>query len=89
MKVILVMAMTVDGMIGKSADHFPDWTGAADKRLFVKLTRQAGAVIMPANPGFYFRPQMVDDIFDFMVARVLDHLGVAHGLSARWGEHDG
>lgn len=46
---------------------------------------QAGAVIMPANPGFYFRPQSVDEIVDFMVARVLDHLGVAHSLSERWG----
>jgi 4-hydroxy-3-polyprenylbenzoate decarboxylase len=47
---------------------------------------QAGAVIMPANPGFYFRPQSVDDIVDFMVARVLDHLDVAHSLSERWGD---
>jgi 4-hydroxy-3-polyprenylbenzoate decarboxylase len=45
----------------------------------------AGAVIMPANPGFYFRPQTVADIVDFMVARVLDHLDVPHGLSERWG----
>ena len=47
---------------------------------------QAGAVIMPANPGFYFRPQSVDEIVDFMVARVLDHLDVSHDLSARWGD---
>jgi 4-hydroxy-3-polyprenylbenzoate decarboxylase len=46
---------------------------------------QAGAVIMPANPGFYFQPQTVDELVDFMVARVLDHLGVDHELSARWG----
>lgn len=49
---------------------------------------QAGAVIMPANPGFYFRPQSVDELVDFMVARVLDHLGVVHQLSARWGDGD-
>lgn len=49
---------------------------------------QAGAVIMPANPGFYFRPRSVDDIVDFMVARVLDHLDVPHQLSARWGDDD-
>ena len=48
----------------------------------------AGAVIMPANPGFYFRPQRVEELVDFMVARVLDHLGVAHALGARWGEPD-
>lgn len=47
---------------------------------------QAGAVIMPANPGFYFRPQRVEELVDFMVARVLDHLGVAHALAARWGD---
>jgi 4-hydroxy-3-polyprenylbenzoate decarboxylase len=46
---------------------------------------QAGAVIMPANPGFYFRPQRVEDLVDFMVARVLDHLGVPHDLAERWG----
>lgn len=47
---------------------------------------QAGAVVMPANPGFYFRPRSVDEIVDFMVARILDHLGVSHGLSERWGD---
>ncbi len=46
----------------------------------------AGAVIMPANPGFYFRPQKVGDIVDFMVARILDHLAVEHDLMARWGD---
>ena len=51
----------------------------------LSLTR-AGAVIMPANPGFYFRPTSVGEIIDFMVARILDHLGVAHTLTARWGD---
>ena len=51
----------------------------------LRLAR-AGAVIMPANPGFYFRPESVGDIVDFMVARVLDHLAVPHGLSKRWGD---
>ncbi len=51
----------------------------------LRLAR-AGAVIMPANPGFYFNPQGIADIVDFMVARVLDHLGVAHQLGRRWGE---
>ncbi len=49
MKVILVMAMTLDGKIGKSADHFPDWTGPADKRLFVDISKRAGVVIMGAK----------------------------------------
>lgn len=51
----------------------------------LRLAR-AGVVIMPANPGFYFNPQTVDDVIDFMAARVLDHLGVPHRLSERWGE---
>jgi len=46
MKVILLMAMTLDGKIGKSADHFPDWTGKEDKKLFVAITRRAGVMIM-------------------------------------------
>ena len=47
---------------------------------------QAGAVIMPANPGFYFKPTTIDEIVDFMVSRILDHLDVPHNLGARWGE---
>ena len=45
-----------------------------------------GVTIMPANPGFYNRPQRVEDLVDFVVARTLDHLGVAHRLGARWGD---
>lgn len=51
----------------------------------LKLAR-LGVVILPANPGFYHRPEKLDDIVDFVVARVLDHLGVAHGLVPVWGE---
>ena len=47
---------------------------------------QAGATIMPASPGFYHNPRQIDEVIDFMVARVLDHLGVAHTLLKRWGE---
>ena len=46
---------------------------------------KAGALIMPANPGFYFNPQTVDEIVDFMVARVLDQLEIPHTLMRRWG----
>lgn len=46
----------------------------------------AGAVIMPPNPGFYNHPQSVQDIVDFVVARILDHLGVAQTLIKPWGE---
>src|SRR5262245_14810079 len=46
---------------------------------------RAGAIILPANPGFYHRPQRVADVVDFIVARVLDHLGVPNALAPRWG----
>jgi len=45
----------------------------------------AGAVILPPNPGFYHHPQSVGDMVDFVVARILDHLGVGHELVQRWG----
>ena len=45
-----------------------------------------GAVILPANPGFYHRPQTVGEVVDFIVARILDQLGVPHQLMPRWGE---
>ncbi len=44
-----------------------------------------GAVIMPACPGFYHRPQDIAGLVDFVVARILDHLGVEHDLVPRWG----
>lgn len=53
--------------------------------IMLKLAR-AGAVILPANPGFYHHPKRVEDLVDFVVARILDHLGVTHELMRRWGE---
>ena len=47
---------------------------------------QAGATIMPANPGFYHNPENLEDIIDFMVARILDHLKIEHDIQERWGE---
>ena len=51
----------------------------------LRLSR-AGAVILPPNPGFYHHPQSVQDIVDFVVARVLDQIAVPHALMQRWGE---
>ena len=48
----------------------------------------AGAVVLPAAPGFYHRPASVDDLVDFIVARVLDHLDVPHTLVPRWGSEN-
>jgi len=49
------------------------------------LTRQ-GAVILPAAPGFYHRPTRVEALIDFIVARILNQLGIEHRLMPRWGE---
>ena len=46
----------------------------------------AGAVILFAAPGFYHRPESVEDLVDFVVARCLDQLGLEHALSGRWGQ---
>jgi 4-hydroxy-3-polyprenylbenzoate decarboxylase len=54
----------------------------------LRLTR-AGAVVLPASPGFYHRPTAIGELVDFVVARVLDHLGVEHALGRRWGESPG
>jgi 4-hydroxy-3-polyprenylbenzoate decarboxylase len=48
----------------------------------------AGAVILPANPSFYHGPSTVEQVVDTVVARVLDHLGLAHALSPRWQEEE-
>ena len=51
-----------------------------------ELLLLAGATILPANPSFYMRPQTIEQVVDTVVARVLDHLGVAHQLVKRWAE---
>lgn len=47
---------------------------------------QTGVTIMPASPGFYLKPAGVNDLIDFVVARILDHLTIEHTLIPRWGE---
>ncbi|MBI3563329.1 MAG: UbiX family flavin prenyltransferase [Gammaproteobacteria bacterium] len=51
----------------------------------LKLAR-LGVTIMPPNPGFYQRPKSIDDLVDFVVARLLDHLQVPQQLVPRWGQ---
>lgn len=46
---------------------------------------EAGATVVPANPGFYNRPGTVDEIVDFIVARILEQLGFEQALAPRWG----
>ncbi|MCL4147647.1 UNVERIFIED_CONTAM: hypothetical protein GTU68_064787 [Idotea baltica] len=50
----------------------------------LKLTR-LGVMVLPAMPGFYQNPETIDDLIDFVVARILDHLGVEQNLLPRWG----
>ncbi|OPX62428.1 MAG: aromatic acid decarboxylase [Methanomassiliicoccales archaeon PtaB.Bin134] len=45
-----------------------------------------GAIIMPASPGFYPRPQTVEELVDFLVGKILDQLGQPHELFRRWGD---
>jgi 4-hydroxy-3-polyprenylbenzoate decarboxylase len=53
----------------------------------LRLAR-AGATVLPANPGFYGRPQRIEELVDFVVARILDHLGIEHELVRRWGAEE-
>ncbi len=49
---------------------------------------QAGATVLPAMPGWYHGVESVVDLIDFMVARILDHVGIEHRLMKRWGDND-
>ena len=51
----------------------------------LRLSR-AGAVILPPSPGFYHHPQRVEDLVDFVVARIMDQLQLRHTLMPRWGD---
>src|SRR5437870_623476 len=59
--------------------------GLVQLRNMVAVT-EAGAVVLPASPAFYTRPQGIADLVDFVVGRVCDQFGVEHGLSRRWSE---
>ena len=47
---------------------------------------EAGAIVLPAMPAFYTKPQKLSDMVDFIVGRICDHLGVEHHLLRRWSE---
>jgi 4-hydroxy-3-polyprenylbenzoate decarboxylase len=47
---------------------------------------EAGAVVVPASPGFYHRPTRVDELVDFVVQRILDQLGLKLEIAQRWGD---
>jgi flavin prenyltransferase len=54
----------------------------------LELLLLAGATVIPANPSFYTHPKTIEQVVDTVVARVLDHLGVAHRLVARWAAEE-
>ncbi len=53
----------------------------------MQVLHEAGAVVLPASPGFYHGASAVADLVDFIVARICDQLGVANSLITRWGAH--
>jgi 4-hydroxy-3-polyprenylbenzoate decarboxylase len=52
----------------------------------MKRAAEAGAIVLPASPGFYHGAKSIGDLVDFVVARICDQLGVEHTLIRRWGE---
>jgi 4-hydroxy-3-polyprenylbenzoate decarboxylase len=46
---------------------------------------EAGAVVVPASPGFYHRPTQIGELVDFLVQRILDQLGIEIEIARRWG----
>jgi 4-hydroxy-3-polyprenylbenzoate decarboxylase len=52
----------------------------------MKRLADAGATVMPAMPGFYHTPRSIQDLVDFIVGRICDHLGIEHKLFKRWGD---
>ena len=48
---------------------------------------RAGAIVAPLNPGFYLQPSRIEDLVDYMAARILACLGIEHGLDVHWDEH--
>ncbi|MBI3860656.1 MAG: UbiX family flavin prenyltransferase [Planctomycetia bacterium] len=52
----------------------------------MKRLADAGVTVMPAMPGFYHTPRSIQDLVDFVVGRICDHLGIEHKLFKRWGD---
>jgi len=52
----------------------------------MRRATEAGAILLPAMPGFYHGARTLEDLVDFVVARICDQLGVEHSLMRRWGE---
>lgn len=69
MKIILLMAVTADGKIAKSRNHFPDWTSKEDKKMFAAVTKKHGVVIMGERTFFTIKkplPGRLNVVFTFL-----------------------
>jgi 4-hydroxy-3-polyprenylbenzoate decarboxylase len=51
----------------------------------MRRVTEAGAIVLPASPGWYYEIRSIRDLVDFVVARICDQLGVEHSLIKRWG----
>jgi 4-hydroxy-3-polyprenylbenzoate decarboxylase len=51
----------------------------------MRRVTEAGAIVLPASPGFYHDTRSIDDLVNFVVARICDQLGIEHSLTKRWG----
>ncbi|MFH1785961.1 MAG: UbiX family flavin prenyltransferase [Candidatus Micrarchaeota archaeon] len=51
----------------------------------MELVTLAGGIVLPATPGFYGKPKTIDDMIDFVVARILDQVGIKNEIGKRWG----
>ena len=51
----------------------------------MQAIHEAGAVVLPASPGFYHNAETINDLVDFVVARICDQLNISNKLISRWG----
>lgn len=64
MKIVLMMAMTADGKIAKTSDHFPDWTSKEDKKYFMETTKKHGVILMGEKTFFTLSPKPKNNTSD-------------------------
>ena len=75
---------------GRRADHVkpPLHDDAWNTLQIICRPDEAGATVMPASPGFYSRPETIEDVADTVVARILDQLGLPNPGAFRWQERE-
>ena len=71
--------------ISEASSNGGSLSGSSTSESLKRLV-DAGATVLPAMPGFYHTPRTIQDLIDFIVGRICDHLGIEHKLFKRWGE---